>query len=1080
MSHGERWAVLIGINFYSESNSGPSNLEGCINDVNDTKIFLQSHLDIQTDHITVLVADQDSSRSQQDWPTRSNVMKAISMVKERAQPGDFLYIHYSGHGDRVFVEDREGSDDTRCYEVLCTLEEEIKDADFGGLLDALIDDGLNICVVLDCCYAGGASRHGSQTKVRCKTEIPKQPSKRDDTRDEVRGILRSQRNAVHRKGLLYRPRGYNLIAACQPFQPAVEWRSGNGKVNGALTFHLLQSLLSLQASTGPITYRMLQDVLEAKCKDLRQQPMHMGDDSRILFQAAKYTANLSNTVTTVERVKGTNIMLRKGAAHSIHIGDKFKVHHPSQYSLGFLRRNAVAVNEVVVTRVADLRCDATPLNANFDVRSIEVGWLAELSQRAEPLVINIEITETEASTDLFSAAQRFQQYCLSDTDENIHISIVLNDLQQNALLTLQQMKDNTSFKILDKNGIEMPYLSPITLPGEGSVIMSKTSACQTHAILIGINWYDNPLFPPLEGCVRDINNVEKLLRQRRPGLHVSKLTAAQPNEAKPPTYENVSSMMEEVKSQIRPNDFVYFHYSGHGGRQLRNSSDGHPIQGLNDDNYYEYLLLHGNRHLKNYELGYYLEGFSEAGANVFAVLDCCHAGGGDRGDVTGVRQVFCGLPHIPEEKIEHYGIEEAPKTPRNRNASPGETYWTKARNYTVLAACQRYQFARELPNRYNQTEGALTSAMVRSLNLLWQDDAPPTYQTLYDNICACINIDKGPSRRQNPIMYGDRKRVLFENKSFNHNWTAIVSRVERNRIHINIGSLHGVCIGQKYTIYPPGSMERDNPITTITIDSVNGDQASAKIEGATSLIHEGCPADLTSSKYAKSMHVIVQCTKLYEALQARTDAGVIFHQEIYNGTQEASYKICYTNHGYQIVDQCDHPLPHCPYYPQGTATADNILKFLKKLAHYNNVLNLKNDITELNGDFEFFERDNIRTVLDGDGICLLLKNLRAPQPQEMDKNNLHFSILNLTVDWNVEVVFPEQEEPNDVSPGKTSDECLFDLSIPEDLGLDAKTNTITDIFKVIVTDRPSYIISTIFSRVYFKEMRDYAKEDSDK
>jgi len=108
---------------------------------------------------------------------------------------------------------------------------------------------------------------------------------------------------------------------------------------------------------------------------------------------------------------------------------------------------------------------------------------------------------------------------------------------------------------------------------------SETSGL--YALLIGIDCYlpnrlpDDGYYSALSGCVRDINHVEEFL-QHRLGLSeesILKLTATnfgsnEPSEPKDKwlTYENMVAAFQKLTDMAKPDDQVYIHYSGHGGR----------------------------------------------------------------------------------------------------------------------------------------------------------------------------------------------------------------------------------------------------------------------------------------------------------------------------------------------------------------------------------------------------------------------------------------------------------------------------------------------------------------------------------
>ena len=102
-----------------------------------------------------------------------------------------------------------------------------------------------------------------------------------------------------------------------------------------------------------------------------------------------------------------------------------------------------------------------------------------------------------------------------------------------------------------------------------------------YALLIGIDFYfphDLPdgRYKNLRGCVQDINHVETYLKTtfNLTPDQIIKLTATaseNPNQPQEPpellpTYENIVAKFKEITAKAQPQDRVYIHYSGHGGR----------------------------------------------------------------------------------------------------------------------------------------------------------------------------------------------------------------------------------------------------------------------------------------------------------------------------------------------------------------------------------------------------------------------------------------------------------------------------------------------------------------------------------
>jgi Caspase domain len=87
--NGNKKSLFIGINYVGSS----AELRGCINDVINIKQFVVDNYKFPTDadHMKTLVDNDDAN-----MPTRENILKAFQWLVDGAQPGDSLFLHYSG------------------------------------------------------------------------------------------------------------------------------------------------------------------------------------------------------------------------------------------------------------------------------------------------------------------------------------------------------------------------------------------------------------------------------------------------------------------------------------------------------------------------------------------------------------------------------------------------------------------------------------------------------------------------------------------------------------------------------------------------------------------------------------------------------------------------------------------------------------------------------------------------------------------------------------------------------------------------------------------------------------------------
>ncbi|KAJ6816138.1 metacaspase-4-like [Iris pallida] len=139
-------AVLIGCNYPGTK----AELKGCINDVTRVRRCLLERFGFEEGDVAVLI-DTDRSYVQ---PTGANVRRAIEGLVRSAETGDFLFIHYSGHGTRLPAET--GEDDDTGYDeciVPCDMNL-ITDDDFRDFVDK-VPAGCRLTFVSDSCHSGG-------------------------------------------------------------------------------------------------------------------------------------------------------------------------------------------------------------------------------------------------------------------------------------------------------------------------------------------------------------------------------------------------------------------------------------------------------------------------------------------------------------------------------------------------------------------------------------------------------------------------------------------------------------------------------------------------------------------------------------------------------------------------------------------------------------------------------------------------------------------------------------------------------------------------------------------------------------
>ena len=159
----ETRALLIGVSDY-DSEAGLADLKGPVNDVRLMHRVLTSR---GISNISVLADGFD----QGDRPTREAILSALAELAASAAAGDFIYIHFSGHGTRQI--DLNGDESDGLDEVFLpadarpadagenTIPNAIVDEEIGAALHEIRKKGADVWIVIDSCFSGSGVRAGS-------------------------------------------------------------------------------------------------------------------------------------------------------------------------------------------------------------------------------------------------------------------------------------------------------------------------------------------------------------------------------------------------------------------------------------------------------------------------------------------------------------------------------------------------------------------------------------------------------------------------------------------------------------------------------------------------------------------------------------------------------------------------------------------------------------------------------------------------------------------------------------------------------------------------------------------------------
>lgn len=400
------------------------------------------------------------------------------------------------------------------------------------------------------------------------------------------------------------------------------------------------------------------------------------------------------------------------------------------------------------------------------------------------------------------------------------------------------------------------------------LIYSSTNTSKFFALLIGIDCYlpntlpNGSSYKSLAGCVRDINHVESFLNKKLqvPQAQILKLTASNDNSNQPlepleqlPTYENIVAKFKQVTDLAQPQDQVYIHYSGHGGRSATIYPELKGIYGVDESLVPTDIGNSESRYLRDLELAKLLQNMVDKKLVVTVVLDSCHSGGATRGGVndSGIRglnkNVVDTTPRpqeslvaSAEELIQNWVIlTQGQQNTRNVTAASG--WLPYPQGYVLLAACRDNEYAYEYAFNGKERNGALTYWLLDSLQKLGND---VTYQALHARILAKVNSQ---FERQTPMLQGEGSRLIFSGQSMSSQSAVIVKKVDvaKNRVLLQAGVAQGLRKGAEFAIYQLGTTDftqTDKRVALAKVVEVRAEESLAEI---TKILRKENSTDIT-------------------------------------------------------------------------------------------------------------------------------------------------------------------------------------------------------------------------------------------
>lgn len=397
------WAVLIGINFYKEP-SKP--LEGCVRDVQSIENYLKTrHTPIHVDVLTASTPSDISSGQPCEkpdlWPTYQNVISSLRNIIDKAGQGDFVYIHFSGHGTQVDARSFEEYSNKDTGDLALVLFDEVTvsgtryfhSRDLADLLNKMVERGLLVTLVLDCCFSGSVVRRDDREYdgIRTITYDPAVDAaypQRLDINLSLHVGCKARRDARMLGNLLIDPDGYTILSACGPHEIAQELTL-DGMKNGALSYFLVRTLVS-QPNTK-ITHQSIYDHLRMKFHVYwpRQTPMRYGNKYFSFFGKRRPEGNAA-FIHVLRKPEGDRLYLGAGHVHGVSEDDEYAVYPLESSEDVFRDADKVSFN-ARVTAVGSVQSDLIVSNAKSAAVGARTRWKARPLTHLSPWKIAVRL-----------------------------------------------------------------------------------------------------------------------------------------------------------------------------------------------------------------------------------------------------------------------------------------------------------------------------------------------------------------------------------------------------------------------------------------------------------------------------------------------------------------------------------------------------------------------------------------------------------------------------------------------------------------------------------------------------------------
>jgi hypothetical protein len=340
-SAGTNYAVLVAVTTYPNLPERTW-LVGPNNDAELVRQYLTEHAPVKFDpaNVAILADGIDGGVT----PTHAAILEKLAEIAAKVTEGDFVYLHFSGHGSQQPQGTPEGSETDGLDEIFLPADTQpwkdrstavgnaLVDDEIGKALDGIREAGAFVWFVIDACNSGTATRAApvgedqiEERKLDPTTDLGIPVAEMAAPSEGTRGFESLREGALDAKATGARKRG-GLVAfyAAQTIETTPEMPlpkgSDQARKFGLFTFTLFSKL----AENPNVTYRQLgHAILQQYVADVRSRPTPLfeGDLDARVFGSEQLDTVMQWPVT----VGASKISIQAGLLHRIVPGTRLAI-----------------------------------------------------------------------------------------------------------------------------------------------------------------------------------------------------------------------------------------------------------------------------------------------------------------------------------------------------------------------------------------------------------------------------------------------------------------------------------------------------------------------------------------------------------------------------------------------------------------------------------------------------------------------------------------------------------------------------------------------------------------------------------